>query len=234
MARLKSNIVNDVVEFIIKKVNNCEYISGDVVSEVALAETMQVSRTPVREAIMRLIDIGVLERTLTKVVVKPITFDDIKEIIEVREAIELMSVKLITSNGGLTDEQLQKIKLVSETLDDSVVEGDIEQNFKSDFDFHALLVEFSGNKRLIDICERINVQSQRFRWVTLLTPARYVNTAKEHDDIFDALENKDEETTCLAIEKHLRQTLENYKDILEDDKWSRMMQELKVMNIAKN
>ncbi len=233
MARLKSNIVNEVIDYILEKVNNCEYISGDIVSEVALAEKLDVSRTPIREAIMRLIDLGVLERTQTKVIVKAITFQDIKEILEVREAIELMSIRLIAEHGGLTEEQLIKLEEVSSVLEESVARGDVDQNFKSDFLFHELLVEFSCNNRLIDICKRINVQSQRFRWVTLLTPQRHVKTAKEHSKIFAALKDNNATKACSAIEKHLKQTIENYKIILEDDKWFRMMQELRLMNIDK-
>ncbi len=232
MARLKSDIVDQIYNYVLDKINNREYSSGDIVSEVALSQELNISRTPVREALMRLIDVGVLERTKTKVVVKAITFDDIKEILQVREAIELMSIRIIIENGGLTKTQLKEISDINLQLINSIEKGETEQNFKCDFKFHELLVNYSGNKRLVDICARINIQSQRFRWLTLLTPARYFETKNEHIAILNALKNNDKSLASEAVIEHLNNSIQNYEQILIDDKWTKMMLELKDMNIA--
>ena len=63
----------------------------------------------------QLIDIGLLERTATKVVVRSITLTDIAEIFQIREAIEIMSVKIILSRGGLNE--TQKLELMDIVAD---------------------------------------------------------------------------------------------------------------------
>ncbi|MFI3238454.1 MAG: GntR family transcriptional regulator [Lachnospiraceae bacterium] len=229
MARRKSNLVDYALEEITKRINNYQYSAGAVVSEVALAEELDISRTPIREAILRLIDIGILERTATKVVVKAINLNDIKEILQVREAVELMSMKLIIARGGLTQEEKEEITKINDGLATCISTGDFEKNFEQDFEFHERLVEYSGNSRLLIICRRINIQSQRFRWITMLTPARYSNTIDEHKRILDALLKKDMRATDKAIVEHLQHSYNNYKYILKDDKWINMMKELKGM-----
>ncbi len=69
MPRIKSNLVDNVLEEIIHRINCYHYIAGDVISEVALAKELGVSRTPIREAIAKLIDIGVLIRDNSKIIV---------------------------------------------------------------------------------------------------------------------------------------------------------------------
>ena len=69
------------------KINNYELLSGDVVSDAELSGELGMSRTPVREAMMQLINDGILQRTSTRVVVKPLTLSDIYEILEIREAL---------------------------------------------------------------------------------------------------------------------------------------------------
>ncbi len=105
MPRLKGNASDTALKKIVQKINDYELSSGEIVSDLELSNELNISRTPVREAMQQLIDIGLLERTATKVVVRSITLTDIAEIFQIREAIEIMSVKIILSRGGLNETQ---------------------------------------------------------------------------------------------------------------------------------
>ena len=74
MPRVRGEAVNLATNYILKKIENYELSAGDIVSDLELSKEFDMSRTPIREAIMSLIDSGILERTATKVVVKSITF----------------------------------------------------------------------------------------------------------------------------------------------------------------
>ncbi len=227
MARLKSSLVDDTATEIMTRIKDHRYSAGEVVSEVTLAQELDISRTPVREAIMRLLDYGVLERTATKVVVKPLTLDDIVEILEVREAIETMSVKIIMRNGGLSKPQLKELEKLCQKFENSNTGQGYNEKFILDNAFHELLISFSGNSRLIDISKRINIQSQRSRWITTITPTRHYDAASEHQAILDALSKKQESAANVALATHFANSLANYQSILLDDKWLNMMKELK-------
>ena len=180
MPRLKGNASDTALKKIVQKINDYELSSGEIVSDLELSNELNISRTPVREAMQQLIDIGLLERTATKVVVRSITLTDIAEIFQIREAIEIMSVKIILSRGGLNETQKLELMDIHQNLCNDISNGNFDKNFSDDTAFHEKLIEYSGNTRMEDICRRITLQSQRLRWLTLLTPSRYAGTRDEH------------------------------------------------------
>ena len=115
--------------------------------------------------------------------VRSITLTDIAEIFQIREAIEIMSVKIILSRGGLNETQKLELMDIHQNLCNDISNGNFDKNFSDDTAFHEKLIEYSGNTRMEDICRRITLQSQRLRWLTLLTPSRYAGTRDEHQRI---------------------------------------------------
>ena len=230
MPRLKGNASDTALKKIVQKINDYELSSGEIVSDLELSNELNISRTPVREAMQQLIDIGLLERTATKVVVRSITLTDIAEIFQIREAIEIMSVKIILSRGGLNETQKLELMDIHQNLCNDISNGNFDKNFSDDTAFHEKLIEYSGNTRMEDICRRITLQSQRLRWLTLLTPSRYAGTRDEHQRIIQGILNQDLNSAAWAIEEHLQGSLENYTQILNNNQWMKIMSELKNMN----
>lgn len=229
MARAKSNASEIALHKILKKINSYDLSSGDIVSDLELSREFNMSRTPIREAISRLLDAGVLERTATKVVVKSITMDDITEILVVKEAIELMSARLIIENGGLSKTEEHSLVELHETLKEDVSQGQFEDNFKTDAAFHTMIVSFSGNSRLLSICNQIDIQVQRLRWITLLTPSQFSITLEEHEAIITALQEQDLAKVENAITLHTNSAKSNYANIISNSHWSKLMKELSKM-----
>lgn len=229
MPRLKGNAAETAFNRIVQKINDYELSSGEIVSDLELSNELDISRTPIREAMQQLIDIGLLERTATKVVVKSITLADIIEIFQVREAVEIMSARIITENGGLNEQQKQELMEIHRCLCNDISNGDFDKNFSDDTDFHEKIIQYSGNSRLIDISRRTTLQSQRLRWLTLLTPARYAGTRDEHECIIDGILQNDFKAAAKAISGHLQGSLENYTQILNNNQWMKIMGELKNM-----
>ena len=217
---------------ILEKIDNYELASGDVVSDLEISKQLDISRTPIREAIRILLDNGLLEKKGSKVIVKPITLDDISEILEVREAIERMSVDIIINkNKGLSKEQLAELKDIHSKLYNDISSGDFSSNFKYDELFHTKLIEFSNNSRLLNISQRISLQGQRLRWITLLTPNRYLETIDEHEVIINGLENLNLNDTFNSISSHLENSRENYYKILSNSQWNKIAMQMQNMTL---
>ena len=229
MARTRSNASELALKKILKKINSYDLSSGDVVSDLELSREFTMSRTPIREAISRLIDAGVLERTSTKVVVKSITLDDINEILVVKEAIELMSVRLIIEQGGLSLNDENALVALHEHLKDDVSQGKFEDNFNTDATFHTMIISCSGNSRLLNISKQIDIQVQRLRWITLLTPSQFSVTLEEHEAIVSALLEKNLEKATAAITQHSSSAKINYTQIISNSHWNKLMKELTSM-----
>ena len=173
MPRIKSNAVEIATEYILSKIENYELKSEDIISDIKFAEELGMSRTPVREAIMSLIENGILERNRSKIVVKSITLKDILEIIDIRDAIEQKALELIVEKGGLNKEQLSILSDIQDTMTENILTGNVEGNFHADHLFHLTLFEFADNSRLYDIHKNLLLQSKRLRWLAQLTPGRF-------------------------------------------------------------
>ena len=75
-------------------------------------------------------------------------------------------------------------------------------------------------------------QSDRLRWISVLTPWRYTETVQEHENIIDCLARKDLKGSQEAVRKHLKMTEDNYRQILENSQWDKMLHELNNMRVA--
>lgn len=232
MPRLKGNSAKIAKDKILKKIENYELLTGDVVSDLELSKEFGMSRTPIREAIMSLIENNILERTKTKVVVKVISLSDIIEILQVREAIEQKAAEIIIKNNGLTKEQQEELLRIHEDLCQNISNGNFDSNFDADDNFHKKIVEYSCNSRFLDIYKRLRLQVLRLRWITMLTPSRYAETREEHKKIIEGLINSNLELTKQAIQEHLQNTQLNYEKILKDKQWIKISKEIK--NISDN
>lgn len=227
MPRPRSNSVDKAKKYILKKIESFELGSGDTVSDLDISKEIGMSRTPVREAIMQLINSNLLERNRSKVIVKSITISDVKEILQLREAIETISAKCIIEKGGLTPKEKEQLDELIEKLNDGVKNQKYETNFENDALFHTKIIQLSGNQRMIEICDKINMQSRRLRWITILTPQRYIDTSKEHQQILSCIESMDITATQNAISTHIQKTYENYENILNDNQWNKILLALK-------
>lgn len=231
MPRMRSNTVDIVIENILCKIENYELKSGDIVSDSELATEFKVSRTPIREAIMTLIENGVLERSRTKVIVRAITLTDIIEIIDVRDAIEGKSVELIIKNGGFTKEQFKVLTTIQEEMKSNIQTGNVSGNFHADHKFHLFLVECTKNQRLINFYKTITLQSRRLRWLAQLTPGRFNNSLIEHQEIIEAVNRKDIILAKQNTHHHLENTKRNYQSILLSPQWMNLISEIRNMTM---
>lgn len=233
MPRIKGQSVQTAMNVILEKIENYEYVAGDIISDLELSKVLNMSRTPIREAIMSLIENGILERTATKVVVKPITLSDICEIFDVREAIEHKSLELIIQAGGLTKEQKDKLLQIHEQLCQNIINGNFQANFEADDIFHKTMIEFSGNTRLLGFYDTLTLQSRRLRWISMFKPVRYTQTREEHAQIIDFLCRKDLESAKKALSQHFSNSITNYSSILNTPHWNRIANEITSMTATK-
>ncbi|MFI3206673.1 MAG: GntR family transcriptional regulator [Clostridia bacterium] len=229
MPRIRSDAAEVAAKKILDMINDHKLVTGDSVSDMELSRDFEMSRTPIREGIITLIEAGVLERTRTKVVVKSVTMDDVIEILDVRDAIERKTIEIIFERDLLTEEKIQKLQCSEDMLAKNIKEGNFDANFNSDTEFHQTLISFAENQRFVDIYNRLSLQFSRLRWMTMLTPSRYVETKSEHQVIIDTLKTGDMDKSIKAANSHIIKTKENYNEILTSSYWNHIADEIKRM-----
>jgi DNA-binding GntR family transcriptional regulator len=211
----KNLAVDDAYREILNKILTFEILPGEVISDFQLSQQLKMSRTPIREAMIRLATEGMIEQGEKKMLVSYITPDDIKEICEVRDAIESKAASLIINNGGLSEAQLSNLYSLNEALRQAVLQFDFSANFQNDDKLHSTLVTYSRNIRLAQYSKLMWIQFMRARWLTILKP-RYNDTILEHDEIINAIAAKDLNRAIAAINLHLKKAAENFNTVLND------------------
>ena len=179
------------------------FVPGQVLIIGNLADELGVSRTPVREALLMLEKIGLVEMAHGRVTVSQISLGDLDDVFEFREALESFCLERLAARGE--PRQLIALRAVVSPSRETDAAADAEAA-AADLRFHRTLVALSGNARMLAAWDQLATQLQRF-W-----EAGRANLDRIHDDIEEclaivgALEAGDATTAAVLLRSHLRQT----------------------------
>ena len=211
----KHNLAEKAYQRLLDDIQQFRLAPGESISDYYLSQQLQMSRTPIRLALLRLEQEGLVETNATrKMMVSRLTIVDIREIYEAREAIECKAARLIIDHGGLRPEQSRELWAIHARLVQSVAEKNLEENFSADSSFHLRIMEYAGNSRLTAFFHRLSSQSTRARYISALSPEWFEKTIADHEDILNAFMAQDKVLLNQAITRHLEDSVENYGRLL--------------------
>lgn len=173
-----------------------------IMLEKELADLLGMSRTPVREALIRLSNEGMVEvRPRHGMRVLPLSADDMIEIYQILTALETQAAELVAEKG-LTEDQLNQLNQSVDEMDQALENDDLEAWSKADERFHMLLVKFSGNKRLVNVVNTYFDQSHRARLFTLRLRPKPLNSNNDHREVVAAIEAGDAKKAAQYHREH--------------------------------
>jgi DNA-binding GntR family transcriptional regulator len=179
---------------------------GDPVSEKEIAESYGLSRTPVREAMQRLVDERLIEVfPQSGTFVARIPHEELPEAIVIRKALESKSVELATRSA--TRSQQLTLASIIELQREAADANDRAAFHRADEDFHAKIAEISGFPGIWRLVLRVKIQVDRFRQLTLAQPRRMYLVIDEHQAIYDAMVAGDPPRAIEAMCAHLDSVL---------------------------
>ncbi len=187
---------------------------GDPLNESILSKELKTSKTPVREAIQQLEKEGFVENIPGKgSFVSRISFQDIREMFEIREILEGEIIK-----RAVTKVDSGKLKILRDKFISSVSENGRAptSHFKSGDEIHTFIFEIFGNNRLMEIYKRLqdHVVRNRTYFFEHSHPGRSEESFKEHLEILGALEARDPLRAEQAVRDHLKNSIEYLKKIM--------------------
>jgi len=189
---------------------------ASILREERLAAELDVSRTPLREAIRQLAEEGFLEQAPRRGArVAALTGEIAREVYEVREALEGMAARLAAER--ISEAALARLGERLEALRPRIVAGD----FSDTGDLvHAEVFAACGNARLQRLME---VYRGKVEWIqrTAFAVSRRLDSAyREHQSIFRALEARDPDWAESAVRSHIRKTLEELMELSGESGWA--------------
>lgn len=180
-----------------------DLVPGTPVSEEEWARKLGMSRTPVREALNRLEQEKLVRRVPNHgVFVADLSIDDFLEICEVRSLLEGNACRLAASHASGAD--LARFEAEFKQLAVNVpTDDDVQRANEVDRAFHMFILEAAGNRQVVSIIAHLNDMITRLRFA--LTPSRYEDSLREHQQILAALKARDGEAAAAAMQSHMDQ-----------------------------
>lgn len=189
---------------------------GEALNERSLADTLGISRTPVREALQRLENEGLVVTEPWKGTrVKEITAEDIEEVFQLRLALEPLAVELAIHNMSDGDDAV--IEQLHNEQRRHWENYDADEFIKADMKLHTFLVNLSGNKRLIQIIGNLIDSMRRLGISAIQTEERCRETMEEHSALIKALKERDLPQARQAMTYHVLRTRATVYRLLKNE-----------------
>jgi DNA-binding GntR family transcriptional regulator len=179
---------------------------GEAISEAEIAFSYGVSRTPVREAILKLSDEGLVEIfPQSGINVSRISIAALPEAIVVRRALEETTTRMAAERA--TASQILALHSVVERQREADVAYDRDAFHQADELFHATIAEIAGYPGIWKLILQVKVNVDRFRQLTLPQAGRMATVIAEHERILSAIEAHDAGRAAAAMAKHIERLL---------------------------
>ena len=175
---------------------------GERLMEVHLANKLGVSRTPIREAIRKLELEGLVIMIPRRgAEVAQITEKSLKDVLEVRRALDALSVELACDR--ITEEELGTLKKACDDFETAVREKDVSVIAKADVALHDIIVKATGNQRLQQLVNNLAEQMYRYRFVYIKDESQHDKLIAEHKEIFESIAGRGKERASRAAKLHI-------------------------------
>lgn len=184
---------------------------GHAVSERDLQAAYGASRTPIREALMRLAHEGLIVRTGRGYAVAPIDMQQLAEIFEYREFVEDAAIRLACRRARPAD-----LDGIRATIDNGLADFTPETWFEIGYDVHVKLAALSGNRFLRDAVKDVVTRTARARWLLASHEEGRRKAHREHCEILGLVRAGDADAAAEAIRRHGRQVRDQIMQAIED------------------
>jgi len=175
---------------------------GDAISEKEIAAAYGVSRTPVREAILKLADERLVESfPQSGTFVARIPVNGLAEAIIIRTALERVTVRLATERQDLV--ALQFVEALIETQRLAAANEDRNAFHDGDEAFHEAIANAAGHPGIWTLVQTVKFQVDRYRRLTLPAPGRMLQVINEHEVIVRAIKSGNPEQAEICMIDHL-------------------------------
>ncbi len=192
-----------------------ELPAGSQLLEQEAAERLGMSRTPVREAMIRLEKDGVVEvRPRHGMRVLPVSPDDMREIYQVLTALESAAAEAVARRGA-TPAEIAGLRAVVANMEAALDRDNLDGWADADKRFHRLLVALTGNQRLQQMVSQLDEQAHRARVLTLRLRPKPVNSVRDHARLVAAIARRDAESARRIHHDHRARAGEMLVDLLD-------------------
>ena len=179
--------------------------AGSRLIETVYAETLHISRTPLREAFRKLELDGLVEYVERRgVIVRAFTIEDIEETFTIRNALMMLIVPSIFEN--VRQKHLDELKRILDGMDVSQKEENSEELSQYNREYHRTIEQISDKKRILRVIDSQEEYITRFSRLAIESVVRRSNAHQEHHELLRMLATGEEEAFAKLMEHHLNES----------------------------
>ena len=192
-----------VVQMLRKAISRGRFVPGDRLVEKDLCELMGVSRTSIREAFRQLESEGIIDNIPNRgPVVATLSRAQVKEVYEVRQALEALAAKLFALNAK--DTQVEELRRATETLASAYRSGSVDEILSAKDVFYGVLYSGCGNAVAPEMLTILNARINLLRRVSLSSPGRLEKSLGEMQRLMTAIGKRDGDAAYSAASNHVQ------------------------------
>ena len=189
-------------EAIKHRIITCAFRPGEYINELQLSSLLKIGRTPVHQALDRLMVEGMVEVIPRKgVIVKPVSLHEVLQIIEVRLINEPYGARRAAEHAD--DADLNELADVLERTEHWTSLRNVENMMLLDREFHLAIARAAKNSVLGEFLRSLHERSLRFWFISLNAPAQYQLVNTEHTAIVRAIRQRDPDKAETAMRGHI-------------------------------
>jgi DNA-binding GntR family transcriptional regulator len=198
----RQSLRDQAYEAIKDRIITCKFKPGECINEASVSALLGLGRTPVHQALDRLMLEEMVEVIPRKgVIVKPVILHDVLQMIDVRMINESQCARLAATRAD--DSHIQGLSKIIDQAKTAIGRRDINALMTLDREFHMLLASASQNFELAEIIRKLNERSLRFWFISFTTPDHHRSFQQQHEDLFDAIRDRDADAAEQAMRVHI-------------------------------
>ena len=206
----KTGLSNIVYYDLKEKILSAKLLPGVRVSEKEIAENFGISRTPIREALVKLAEQGLIQTHAGRgFIVRKFSLKEIEDLYTLREALEVLGIRLATPK--MDKKKISHLGKLLEAFPAIIEEYDLVKFNEIDALFHENLIAYSGNELLIKTFNTFQMQIKLLRWYDHVSPKSIKETYNQHLQILNHIIASEIQLACQAMSSHILNSLETVR-----------------------
>jgi DNA-binding GntR family transcriptional regulator len=189
-------------EAIKHRIITCKFKPGECINEASVSALLGLGRTPVHQAIDRLMLEEMVEVIPRKgVIVKPVILQDVMQMIDVRLINEVYCARLAAARAD--DTHIENLVGIIDRARNAIAARDVHALMILDREFHLVLANATKNLELVEVVRKLNERSLRFWFISFTTPDHHRSFQEQHEAIFAAIRDHDSDGAESAMRAHI-------------------------------
>ncbi|MBR3260324.1 MAG: GntR family transcriptional regulator, partial [Firmicutes bacterium] len=193
----ENTLTNEIADIVRERILKGEYQIGEKIKESSIAQELNVSRTPIREAFKTLEEEGLLDYLPNRgCYAKGFTKRDVSDIYTVREALE--EIAMTWACERITDEEIDKLEEQCELMDFYTKKRDVQKILTMNSSFHDIIYNSTGSRFLAQVLRSYKGYLDKTRKSVFYREEFLDSIQEEHKAIFEAVKSRDKEQAVIA------------------------------------